>query len=367
MRTSAYTRDVEAALHALSARDPLTVLVGDEGTGKTTICRVVAGRFSARTTGTFAAAPLSLDDVASISSSIVIVDDAHKLTTEVLAELVRRASAGSRPTQIVLAGRPQLSALLDDPIVKDATLGVAARKLHLSPLADGQIKSFMERRWWSAQGGIAVIATAGTPSLTRSAADAVARISHGNPRIVSMLADAALQLVDGQRSKDIDIKQIEHIAVGLGLQQEKLPRRISRRALNGALAASAALTAILIGSIELTSSRRVETPAPARQLPSSAPEPISTPAHVMNVTDVASLRKNALADAERLSAAPDVLGLMQLQTAAKTWDADTHYANHPAVEQLLVELDRITNDAREKQLIEDGRQLREAAQRGASQ
>jgi type II secretory pathway predicted ATPase ExeA len=369
MRTSAYTRDVEAALHALSAREPLTVLTGEEGTGKTTVCRVLAGRFSARTTGTLLAAPLSLNDVASIASSIVIVDEAHNLATDVLAELIRRAAARARPTQLVLAGRPQLSTLLDDTNVRNATLGVAVRTLHLSPLAGDQIKSFVERRWWSAQGGIAAIASAGPPSLARSAADAVARISQGNPRIVSTLADAALQLAVGQRSKVIDVKQIERIAVGLGLLQAKPPRRISRRALNHALAASAALAAILVGSIELTSSRRVETPAPtvAQPPPASALEPVNTSAHVMNVTDIASLRKNALADAERLSATPDVIGLMHLQDAAKTWDADTHYTNHAAVEQLLVELDRITNDAREKQLIEDGRQLRQAAQPGESQ
>jgi hypothetical protein len=70
---------------------------------------------------------------------------------------------------------------------------------------------------------------------------------------------------------------------------------------------------------------------------------------------------DALDHAAHLTTVPDVKALLKLEEATNLWDTETGFANHSEIKSLLTELERLTNEARQRQLDEDRRLFLESS------
>jgi hypothetical protein len=86
----------------------------------------------------------------------------------------------------------------------------------------------------------------------------------------------------------------------------------------------------------------------------------AVPAPAPSVDDGFESRRDRLLErAAVMASQPDVRGLMRLQDEVRSWEQDPDSPGREAVEKLLLELDELTNRARERQLGLDRRLLLE--------
>jgi general secretion pathway protein A len=411
-------RRVDAVLAAIKRPTQLVVVTGDAGLGKTTLCQSIARRLDPRMfCSQICTPPQTLEALhaqmlagfgisregtaggdapgdealllafrASLENlqerAVVIMDNAHDAPPDVVCELFRIASftaGSSRPFQVVLAGQPALRLLLEAPDVRRAIDSASTASVELAPLGEQEIRHFIERRWWVSQGGAdALTAAIKMPRLTRSAVRAIARASRGNPGAVSDICDRALSAAGAGGSFRLTARHARQFASDLGLETAAVA---SWRAGAGtswrAPAAAALVVAIAAGSLFAASLRtRARPPARAAQAqdaqdtagPPASPIVVRDPSPALDAPhDEAvpaetfqTFQSEVLAHAARLSTQPDVLGLLNIENDVKSWDARSNYAQHAAAEKLLDEVDRLTNEARQRQLVYDGNLLRNA-------
>ncbi len=163
----------------LGARKPLVVLTGEPGMGKTMLAREAIRRWSERATavllsdphleaaslsGTLLAlfggspkpgsSPLAsherlLETFANVTAggrvAVLVVDDAHTLTDDVLVELQRvtdKAAQRQCPLEVLLVGLPTLATRLDDAPLAAVREQVAAR-IALAPLSTHDTRRYL--------------------------------------------------------------------------------------------------------------------------------------------------------------------------------------------------------------------------------
>jgi general secretion pathway protein A len=208
--------------YGLSSAKPVTLLIGDAGTGKSTLlraalasemCRHVTSVLLDNSTLSRAefyetlASRFDLTDNAARSkatllgslerkmrsrhsrreTTALIVDEAQSLPDELLEE-IRLLSNMETPTSkllpVVLAGQPELAARLNQPGLRQLKQRVALR-CELKPLSLSETAAYMASRIRTAGGDPANI-------FTREAVTLIHEYSHGLPRTISVMCDNAL-------------------------------------------------------------------------------------------------------------------------------------------------------------------------------
>jgi general secretion pathway protein A len=144
---------------------------------------------------------------------ILIVDEAQRLSPSVLEE-IRMLTNFELPEgkllQIVLAGQSELRDLLNRPDLWQLKQRIAMR-LTLKPLAGSeQIRTYIRHRWVTAGG-------AETPPFSDDALGLIERCSTGIPRIVNVLCDNALLLAFAEGTKQVSAEQVKAAAAELDL------------------------------------------------------------------------------------------------------------------------------------------------------
>jgi general secretion pathway protein A len=118
--------------------------------------------------------------------SALVVDEAHKLSPEILEEirLLGNFEAGDRKMlQIVLAGQPELDVALRRKDLRQLKQRIAMRLL-IRPLLAEEVSKYIRHRWLRAGGA--------EPPFTLEALNRIADVSRGIPRIINSLCDTAL-------------------------------------------------------------------------------------------------------------------------------------------------------------------------------
>jgi general secretion pathway protein A len=148
------------------------------------------------------------------STAALLVDEAHLLSAELLEEirlLSNIETAQHKLLQILLVGQPELDDILDSPYLRQLKQRVALR-YKLEPLDDSEVHGYIDRR----------LQLAGAPGrlLEIFPPETLARIvfySHGTPRLINNICDAALVNAYAQQERFVSPEIIEEVANDLRL------------------------------------------------------------------------------------------------------------------------------------------------------
>jgi general secretion pathway protein A len=237
--------------YGLSSAKPITLLVGEAGTGKSTLLRAalesercrrvscvylnnptltrnefvetLASRFDLGANAERSKATL-LDGLESIVQerqargeiTALVVDEAQALPNELLEEirlLANMETTIGKLLPVVLAGQPELAERLNEPALRQLKQRVALR-CELKPLDLPDTASYIASRIRTAGGDPGMI-------FTREAVTLIHEYSHGVPRTISVMCDNALmsgfaldqRRIDGhivrEVCRDFDLRSIE--------------------------------------------------------------------------------------------------------------------------------------------------------------
>jgi general secretion pathway protein A len=269
---------LEQLAYALGRREPLIVVTGEIGTGKTLLCRAVMKRIPRETFLSVIDDPLlerddllkqMLEDFGVIAKdrsrltettrhelvealqtflrslsairahAVVAIDEAQHLRPDVL-EQIRLLSnlndARGTLLQIILVGQPELETLLSRPELRQLHQRVS-RRFHLETLNREELRGYIDHRLLLARNGTSRAPGARAlaqelaewsgvkPSaeFTEDAVQAVFEISRGVPRVVNLLCDRSLEEACASGLRVVDTTVIARAAAALNLRPPAAP------------------------------------------------------------------------------------------------------------------------------------------------
>ncbi len=144
--------------------------------------------------------------------AILVVDEAHKLSAEVLEEirLLGNYECGAdKFVQIVLLGQCELDDLLNRHELRQFKQRIALR-LYIDPLTATEAEEYIRFRWAKAGG-------TGEPPFAPDAIEGLVRWSGGIPRLINSICDSALLMAYGDASSTVSLRSIHDAAMNLAL------------------------------------------------------------------------------------------------------------------------------------------------------
>jgi len=145
-------------------------------------------------------------------TAILVIDEAHKLSAEVLEEIRLLGNYEYGPDkflQIVLLGQCELDDLLERHDLRQFKQRIALR-LYIDPLTAGETAAYIRFRWAKAGG-------TGEPPFSPDATEGVVRWSGGVPRLINSLCDSALLMAYGDACSSVGLHYIRDAAMNLAL------------------------------------------------------------------------------------------------------------------------------------------------------
>ena len=242
-----------ASFETLSAgirrREGILALMGEVGTGKTTLCQAVLQALDRRIFAAFVPDPflsredllktllvdfgvVSVDEIrngrlrgatrtdlsyplydflASLKPlkafAVVMIDEAHNLKTDLLEEiriLSDLEKNHEKLLEVMLIGQPELQERLASPGMRQLAQRVSVR-CELVPLRRDEVKGYITHR-------LSVAGNDGRVRFTEQAVDSVATVSGGIPRVVNLICDRSL--LHAAKS-GMSIVNSEHVAAAV--------------------------------------------------------------------------------------------------------------------------------------------------------
>src|SRR5262245_29071889 len=215
-----YQEAIAALTYGIEARKGFVSLIGEAGTGKTTLLRHVIETVDPRiktvlllnptvtfdeilehilnelgvpTEGGGKLALLQrlneflLEHTSAGGNVVLLVDEAQDLPTHSIEELrllSNLETAREKILQIVIAGQPELDRILRDPALRQLRQRITLH-VRVRPLAPAEVAAYVRTRLQHA-------GAANLDVFTPSALEHIATLSRGIPRIVNVLCDASL-------------------------------------------------------------------------------------------------------------------------------------------------------------------------------
>jgi type II secretory pathway predicted ATPase ExeA len=218
-----HTREALAGLeYGISARKGFIVLVGEVGTGKTTLLRRALASFTQGRVYTsfifnprlevldflefvlsdFGITPATrtksgmliqlnrwlIERFRQQQTCVIVVDEAQNLSFELLEEirlLTNLETSSEKLVQIILSGQPEFEDKLRQPELRQLRQRVSLW-CRTKPIADDQIAAYIAQRL--------LIAGTSEPIFTPEAVQAIGRASRGIPRIINLICEHSLIL-----------------------------------------------------------------------------------------------------------------------------------------------------------------------------
>lgn len=149
--------------------------------------------------------------------SALIVDEAHKLSPEVLEEirlLGNFEEADRKLLQIILVGQNELDDILNREDLRQLKQRVAVR-LSIGPLAQAEVGQYIRHRWLRAGG-------TQSPFSAQAIAD-IAAVSRGIPRLINSVCENALTLAFAEESSVVEPRHVQTAASDLRLSPAPVP------------------------------------------------------------------------------------------------------------------------------------------------
>lgn len=240
--------------YALSRREPIVVVTGPIGTGKTTLCRMIGERRGPRTVvAVISAPPQTVDDlfrqvldsfglltddtkqvveashyallkvfqqfldslVALQAQAILVFDEAQHLGPDILEQvrLLSNLDTDHQTLQIVLVGQPELDDLLARTDLGQVDQRIS-RRHRLEPLQPAEVPTYVDRRLSVAQ---VEQRTSDRPTFTGAAMEAIATLSRGVPRVVNIICDRSLENAWSDGTHTVDTAAVVRSARSLNI------------------------------------------------------------------------------------------------------------------------------------------------------
>lgn len=219
--TTAHREALSNLEYAIASRKGMTLLIGEAGSGKTTVIRaalerqpdrvhyvhlhnpaltrdefieMLAVRFdlSARAQESKTTLLLELESLLrrrheAGETTVLVVDEAQSLPVELLEEIRLLANIETNDQKllsVIMAGQPELAVRLSEPALRQLKQRIALR-CELQPLSAQETAAYLAGRVSAAGGGAAQV-------FTREAVAAIHEASGGVPRTISVIADNVL-------------------------------------------------------------------------------------------------------------------------------------------------------------------------------
>ena len=231
LRSKSHHEILSTLLYGITSQKGLIALIGDVGTGKTTLCRALLRELPGEVQSALVLNPhLSeaelvgtiLDDLgierrgstkgelmttlnqhllaagADGKTVVVVLDEAQQMTDEALEQiriLSTLETATRKLLQIVLAGQPELEEKLQRRELRqlDQRIGI---RCYLEPLSRKDTYRYIEHR-------LRVAGLPGSVPFTRAAMARIFHYSGGVPRVINLVCDRALMAGFGARAREI--------------------------------------------------------------------------------------------------------------------------------------------------------------------
>lgn len=151
-------------------------------------------------------------------TSVVFVDEAHLLSSEVLEELRLLNNIDTyreKLLQIVLVGQPELLTVLQRPELAALQQRIASR-CKLRSLSFAEARTYIAQRLHCA-------GLKGETPFTTPALETVYRWSNGVPRVINLICDKAMTIACERQIKQVIPQIIEEAGEFLGLVRASLP------------------------------------------------------------------------------------------------------------------------------------------------
>ncbi len=229
----------------LGAREPFLLVTGGPGIGKTALACEAVARWGSRVTPAFLAYPAltgaefleeiirrfgaeppegasrsklvaCLDQALAENTSrgqvaMLVVDDAHHLSAELLEELrllVNAAQQVRRPLEVLLVGLPALEARLDEPALVALRQRVSVHA-KLEPLSAAETRRYLHHRITAGGGD-------GPSLFSRKTCRDIAARTGGVPRQINSLAAEALRVARAWGDQTVGSEHVQTAAAALG-------------------------------------------------------------------------------------------------------------------------------------------------------
>lgn len=249
---------IASLMYAVLARRGCSVLIGDAGTGKTTLLRALMRSvpesraiFSVVVNPTLSPAEFLRTCVADFGIdvgdtpkdavltklhrflvqvyrenkvAVLIVDEAQRLSPELLEEvrlLTNFETDKEKLIQVILAGQDELGDILDRYDLRQLKQRISTR-LHIRPLRTDAVAAYIRHRWGRCSSGL--------PPFDASAMATIAHMSSGVPRLINAICENALILGFAQGQRTIDSSAIEAVGADLHLNYDRNIDRTIRNA-----------------------------------------------------------------------------------------------------------------------------------------
>jgi len=253
--TSQYQEALAGLAYAILARKGFVVLTGNAGTGKTTVVSRIMHSLPAErvqssvivhptlSPAEFLEATLldfgfkDIPDskpqrIAALQSflwrgheqgriSALIIDEAHKLSLEVLEEirlLGNFESADEKLLQVALVGQSELDDVLDNQCLRQLKQRIALR-LSISPLSAADTEKYIAFRWRKASGN--------TAPFTAESLIHISLASQGVPRVINVICDNALTRAFSEGSALVEVRHVRGACQDLHLPQPDPPKTLA--------------------------------------------------------------------------------------------------------------------------------------------
>ncbi len=145
-------------------------------------------------------------------TAVLIIDEAHLLTVELLEEirlLTNMDTHREKLLQVILCGQPELATLLLQPQLRALRQRIALLA-QLRPLTAGETCSYVEQR-------LRLAGMEGPLPFCAAALDEIYRRTQGVPRLINLLCDSCLSLALQMHCRDVDTDIVRAAVSGLTL------------------------------------------------------------------------------------------------------------------------------------------------------
>ena len=238
--SSKHSEALNSMRYAIEERKGFVAITGEIGAGKTTVCRTLLNQLSMDTkvaliTNTHLTSReliaeildeleiecrggskqkllsylnrFLIQQLSNGNNVVLIIDEAQNLTPTVLEEvrmLSNLETEKEKLIQIILLGQPQLKAKLEHPKLEQFRQRITVY-YHLTPLNQEETAKYIKHR-------LNMVNPESTELFTPEALEAIYKYSLGTPRLINILADAALLSGYVYETKQITEKIINEVA-----------------------------------------------------------------------------------------------------------------------------------------------------------